>query len=993
MTTSRGESKRMAAEARPRERASRVLRCTAVVAPLVAVLLATTVSAAQHADIRPPATVLRARADTGAALQEAITPTRGWRQAVAGDARSFAIRARAVYPVTAAEPGPIENGMLIVRDGRIVAVGQDLRVPDGLRLIEMPDAVICPGFIDAASALVGPHRGPESVSGAYRALDAYDQHGGYRVTLSRGTTTVHLDPGGHRLVSGLGCVVKLAGPPEHRTLVAAADLTVNFGVFDPPALVDPPFYASSDVPIEPSQMQRPDSRLGQYLELNDRIAIAESWISDSAAYQTDAIDRHLDAFIEAWAAGLPLRVQVHEAEDIEGALAFVSQHDRPAYLVGLTEAAPLAAELTATNLPLVLRIEEAYRHPARDIGDGRDVIEPRASTAGVLAHGPAQPRVALAGPEGDWAADVRTAALLAVRGGMPAEQALAAITRIPAEILGIDERVGSLAPGKDADFLVLTDNPLAVSSHVARVYVDGALAFEAPGADALVVKGGTLWVGDGTLIHDGALLVEDGKITAVGRRVPHPPFARVIDAGPDAFLTPGFIDAHGHLGLQGDRSVVSADVPLHRLIAASDRMFTRVARAGVTTVLMAPYRVASNGARITAIKTYGGDRDELVAREIGGVRFAFLDDDPLLDIRKLKGVIEAGKKYAAQWQKYEEELAKWRENGDEAKPDKDEPEEETDEAPEQPATDPITGIWDATLSGDPLPEEVQVTMTLKLTGNQIEGRLSDPAGSGEEVVVRGTLEGKQVELELEQETPVGKPRIVATLDAEDHMAGSVNIGPYAIAFEATRTDKGPVEFKIQRRRGKDDDGRPMPPKINEALEPLRPLLAKEIPAVVEVQTPAQIDAVVQLFVDEYELPLVLLDARGAADVADMLVERRDKLGVIVPPQLERWRRGRPYNQAVDLGRQGIPVALQSDSEDGARNLPLMGLFAVQQGLGGDGALRALTSDAARLYKLEDRVGSLQPGRDGDVLIFDRHPFDAGAQLRRVIVGGKEVPND
>jgi imidazolonepropionase-like amidohydrolase len=181
--------------------------------------------------------------------------------------------------------------------------------------------------------------------------------------------------------------------------------------------------------------------------------------------------------------------------------------------------------------------------------------------------------------------------------------------------------------------------------------------------------------------------------------------------------------------------------------------------------------------------------------------------------------------------------------------------------------------------------------------------------------------------------------------------------------------------------------------VDEALEPLRPLLAGDIPAVVEVGSAGEIAAAVKFFVDEEKLPLVLLGAEASADVADTLVARKDAVGVIVPPQLMRQRARRPYHQVVDLSRRGLRVALQSGREDGARNLPLMGFYAVQQGLGGDAALMALTIDAARMYKLDDRVGSLEPGKDGDVLIFSGHPFDTGSRLQRVIVNGYEVPDE
>ncbi|MCH7870529.1 MAG: hypothetical protein IID33_02400, partial [Planctomycetes bacterium] len=185
---------------------------------------------------------------------------------------SFVIRAKAVYPVSVETFGPIENGMIIVRNGRIVAVGRDLDVPGDLRLIELRDETIVPGFVDAGSSLGGRHSGNESVSGAYDAFDGFDPYANYQLTLSRGISTVHLDPGGHRLVSGRGVVVKLAGERSKRVLKRHADLAVNFGVFDPPPVWEFPFYASSDDAIKPARRQRPDSRLGQYLELKYRIA-------------------------------------------------------------------------------------------------------------------------------------------------------------------------------------------------------------------------------------------------------------------------------------------------------------------------------------------------------------------------------------------------------------------------------------------------------------------------------------------------------------------------------------------------------------------------------------------------------------------------------------------------------------------------------------------------------------------------------------------------
>lgn len=893
---------------------------------------------------------------------------------------SFVLRAGTVYPMTAAQAGPIYDGVVVVRDGRIEAVGRDIEPPADLPVVHYPDASVCPGFVAAASYITPRHTGEHAVSGAYRAVDALDRYAENRRALSWGITTAHASPGGHRLVSGVGAVVKLAGDPDERVLSAEADLSINLGQFDQPPLIDQPFYASSDVAIEPARMQRPQSRMGQLLELSQRIGAGAAGIR--------AWDYHGAQFLERWSQGLALRIQARRAVDLDAALRFVQQHDRQAYIVGATEGDLLVDALLSAGVPVVLRIEETYDRPTYRLGDSPSALAPRLETAGRLGRAP---QLALAGRDGE-AADLRMVALMAMRGGLSKQRALEAITRGPAEILGVADRVGSLAPGRDADLLVLSGLPLEPTTHVLRTYVNGRVVFEAPGSDALVVRAGTIWVGNGQVVRDGSVLIEGGQVQAVGQRVPHPPYARTIDAGPQGFVTPGFIDAHGHLGLEGERSRVDSDFGIHRVLGEASREFLHVARQGVTTVMLSAYEAGASGARVAAIKTYGGGREELLADEVAGLKFSIAGDDPLGVKAKLKAQLEKGKKYVEQWKKYEEELNKWQEAQAQGKQVQPRPAETVTET--ETAIDPITGTWEYTISGDPLPEPTTAEMQLRLTGTQIEGRMSDPSGGGEDASLRGELSGEQVRMEIEEETPFGNPVIECTLDREDHMEGQVAIGDVlSLDFEATRTDKSPVEFKVRRKRRRGEDGRPLPPKVDPGLEPYRELLAGEIPAVVEARTAAEIVAALEFFVDEHKLPLVLLGAEQAADVADEIQKRKEQVGVIAGPRLVQRRDGRIYAQAVDLSRRGVAVALQSDAEDQARNLPLMGLFAVQQGMGGDAALRALTVDAAKMYKLDDRLGTLEPGKDGDILIHTGYPFDAGSQLQRVIVRGNEVPSD
>lgn len=932
---------------------------------------------------------------------------------------SYVVRAKSIYTATSAQPAPLSPGILVVRNGKITAAGNEVTIPADLPVIDLGDEVICPGFVNAGSAMVAPHAGPHSLGAGYAAIDSYDKYSDYETALSSGVTTAHLSPGGHRLITGRGAVVRLAGDSAGRVLRPESDLSINFGVYDPPRLIKPPFFASSDVAIVPAQRQGPESRLGQVLEIEQLIARS----SGAAPSFGRDFEFHERAFGKVWGSDLPLRIQSRRAADIEDAIQFAQRYKKKAYLVGAVEGDQLADAIARANLPVVLRLEQRYRGPDAPIGADPEALDAQIRVAGRLASSKNRVKIALAGAEGDSLSDLRMIGALAMRGGMSGDQALAAITRIPAEILGIETRVGSLAAGREADFLVLSAPPLSADAEIRRVYVAGKLAYDAaqPGGSdqprAVVIKGGTVWVGNGSTIQNGSILLENGKIRAIGQRVARPPGARVIDAGASAFLVPGFIDAHGHLGLEEigapeqARTAATPDISLAALIGTASREFVRVARSGVTTVMLAAYRSGPGGSRVAAIKTFGRARPDLVTRETAGVKFSLSGADPVLGVNAIRDALEAGKKYEEAWKKYAEELEKWKKEKESGTATS-KPKEEGDTKVEADKPDPITGTWEFTLSGGPMPEPVKATMKLKLSGNKIDGRATSPQGMGDEVPLTGTLDGENVTLEIDQDTGIGKPTIKAKLDREDHMGGQLKLGEmFSLEFEASRTDKSAVEFKVERSRKRGKDGRPQPPAVDERLEPIRPLLAGKVPALIEARTAAEARAAMKLLVDQYKVPVVLLDAPEAASIASEILSRKEHVGVVVPPEIVRSKGVRDpgmrdlattelerdnsttYNQAADLARLGIRVALQSDAEDGARALPLMGLFAVQAGLGGDEALRALTIDAARMYRIDDRLGTLEPGKDADVLIFSGHPFDAGSRLERVFVGGREVPNE
>ncbi|RJP41638.1 MAG: hypothetical protein C4547_01415 [Phycisphaerales bacterium] len=892
---------------------------------------------------------------------------------------SFAIRNVTILPVDPAAPWIIENGVLIVRHGKIAAVGSGLDVPADLRVLDGRGGVLVPGFVAAASLVGGGHAGDESVAARYRAVDGFDRYADYLTTLAEGVTTAYVDPGVHRLLTGMGAVVKLAGGPDERVLKDASELCVNLGdfVYNPPDFVTYNQPASSDIAIVPARIQRPASRLDQLLALDE--AIQEALTGAAGEYSI-----HRAALNSAWEGQTPLRIFAQRAADLEQAVLWLKKSGRSGYVVGGAEAHRVAGVLREHRVPLVYRAGDPFAYPAGNVGfDPNALDDSLHSLDGVT--------LAIASPFGQATAHLRLAAVAALEAGLDERRVLEGITRVPAEILGVADRVGSLAVGKDADFLVMSGPPLELTSHVLRAYVGGRIAFEPPPEGALVVKAGTIWLGPDEYLSDGAVLIEDGRIRAVGRHVPVPRYARLIDAGPSGFVCPGFIDVNNHVAFEGDTAATSPDVTAADLVGAADEPQVRLAMAGITSVLLSPYRFDRNGSQAAAVKTFGADRDARVVRRTAAVAFDLRDADPGTLDESVGKRLEAAKAYLEKWQKYEKDLAEWQEKKDKGEVTEAKPKAADQKAPEAGAVDPITGIWEGTVKGGPLPEPMSGRVALRLTGTEIEGRVISPPVPMEHKIV-ATLTGDKITGQIEVDTGgMGYPQLEATLDRPDHFVGTISFQGISVDMSADRVEKKDVEFKVARTKTRGKDGRPLPPKVDESLEPLRAVLEKRIPALVDARTAAQIEAVLKLFVERYEAPLVLLNAEEASAVAERIVEK--EAGVAVSPSVQQTRQYLPYFQAADLTRAGVPVAFQSNAEDGGRSLRRMVSFAVERGLSADAALAALTVDAARMFKLDDRIGTLSPGRDGDLVVLTGHPFEAGSSITHVVVAGQEVSEE
>lgn len=918
------------------------------------------------------------------------------------------------------------NAMLVVRSGRVDHVGNwdPARVPPGSRIVEFPAGVITPGIVAASSPVARGATTDESMAAAFRAVDGFDRYADLRGWLDSGVTTAHVSPGDDRLITGRGAVVRLAGPAQGRVLRDEADLSISLldAVYNAPLLLRPLIPPSADRLIEPAVPQAPGSRIELFTALKDAIENAQRGGEGPVLGPLGLFhDREL---ARAWNDNIPLRIRVDRADDLRAAIAFLDDQRRaaapqPGYIVGGREAALIAAQDRWPNTaPVVYLLDASFNRPASDRGYNPNPLRRQpANDVRTLIDRLGQSQLALAMGQGSLT-DLRLAIARSIGVGndaaITANEALHAITLAPARILGVDHLVGSLEPGKLADFVVFTAEPFELGAAVDRVYMSGRLVHRTDLIDAdrpqhnqhahphaantappTVIRAGSIWLGPGENLRNGEILVVNGKIAEVGPRVARPRGATVINAGENAFITPGFIDAHGHLGLAGDASPTPANLRLGDLAGVSDELDLRVAAAGITTVMLSPRRPVAQGSRISAVKTFGTSPADRVLAEPAAVFFDVRSEDHLTIPRTLKQRIDAGRAYAKRWSDHAEKVQEWEKARAEGKDI--EPEEpKVEEAPTQPSDDdPLTGTWRATLSGGPIPpsEQPEGTLAITLRGNQWEARLIEPPlPPGLEVKISGTLDGTKLTGTIELDTGgMGTPEIQAEITGPDIIEGTISLQGLTVNISANRTDKSAPTFRVARgkRRTTGKDGRPLPPPIDENLEPLRAVIEGRAPLVVAADSPRQIDAVINVVVNEAKLPLILLDATRAQAHTEKLSEHN--IGVIVPESIIR-REGfdSRYVQSADLASSGVPVLFGSRREDGAASLPAHVLYAVANGLSPEQAIAALTTNAAKQFKLDNRVGSIAKGHDADLIIFSGYPFDPGTRVQRVLINGRPV---
>jgi imidazolonepropionase-like amidohydrolase len=885
----------------------------------------------------------------------------------------------------------IENGFLVVVDGKVRSFGKDAP-PSDLPIVDASGKVVMPGIVAVDSDLAATadsdyQRTPDAL-----ALDSFDFERKWTQALSGGVTTAYVSPGRQRLISGQGAVVKLAGDDlVARVLAESQCLRVNFGegALQAPRVFEPNPHPTDDEPLEPARIQTPTSRISVLAEL--RAAFAEATDKDTGPGGRGPTEHRYDErpLAAVLAKKLPLRAGAFVAHDIRRALQLQAELGLAMVLEDPQEIAAVAPMAAKQGVAATFRMPVRF---GRTTPGGEDRLDkqPQGRLDAPAKAAAAGMKVGVGPAPGLPLRDYLLAVAVAVRAGLPEANALRAIGSDAAAILGVDGRVGSLAVGKDADFVVLSGGPLQVGTMVEQTWIDGKRAWQRQTtSNALAVRTGTLHDGLGRVFRNGVVLIQDGRIKSVGEDLAIPYGATILDL-PGTVTTPGFVDAFSHLGLAGDGTGVppgAANQRLHEAVMFDDPMFAPALAEGITTVLASGKDAGLVSGRITALKTGASDPEAMVVRAIAGQRFVHDAIGPDA-IKPLADQLQRGKQYLEAWRKYDKDLADWQAGKLKAAAAPPPAPAAPDAAPVE---DPVSGSWEAelTIQGQ---LTLKIVLELELAGTKVTGKVRT-SFSGRELpaqdISNGTFENGTLRLEFRGAGGGGGSAVLEAAVANDRLTGKLTlprIGEQEVS--ATRTSKkAGGAGKPAGGGATSDDGKPKAPRRDEALEPLRAAFLKQAAIVVRSNRGAAITDVAALL-DKEELPWVLQGAEDLADNPALL--KGKKPPVIVGPEAVTEEQGKLRNAAALLADQEVPLLFGSGECAAARNLPLHAAYAVRYGLSPADALVALTYAAAKAFRLDDRIGSLQRGRDADLVVFSGDPFEPQSRVLLVVCNGKVV---
>lgn len=366
--------------------------------------------------------------------------------------------------------GPvIEGGVLVVQDAKILAVGPaaSVEVPSGAKRHDLEGKTIMPGLVDTHSHIGGGSGGDRSapIQPAVRILDAIDvRNTGIRRAQAGGITTVNVMPGSGHLLSGQTVYLKLRrGSTIDDLLIRDQEGHIAGGLKmanGTNSIDEPPFPGTR---AKSAALAR--EAFIEAIDYRDTLKRA-----GDDPEKRPARDLGLEALLEVLDGRRIVHFHTHRHDDILTVIRLSKEFGFKPVLQHVSEGWKVAEEIAKAGLAcsVIVLDSPGGKIEAKDVSLTTGAVLDK---AGVLVGFHTD----------DYITDSRLflrSAALAVRAGMARDSALEALTMAGARMLGLDQRIGSLEAGKDADFIVLSGDPLSVYTHVEQTWIEGQKVFD-----------------------------------------------------------------------------------------------------------------------------------------------------------------------------------------------------------------------------------------------------------------------------------------------------------------------------------------------------------------------------------------------------------------------------------------------------------------------------------------------------------------------------------
>ncbi len=375
-----------------------------------------------------------------------------------------------------------EPGVVVVEDGKVVAVGQSPALPSAAKVVDCGEAVLSPGLIDAAWQLgthsdVGFSEQSSEVIPHLHVADSVDLHSEVFETLAReGVTSVYVTPEAASVLGSQGALLKTGGAGISRLVDCPPSIKANLGPESSrrAGWNRRPFSNNVDFHV-----RRPTTRMGSTWVFRKAFASAKEYaeLGIEAVNGEGHTEESIAALQEVLSGKVGLRFQARKAHDIHTAQRLCTEFGLTHILEYAQEAYECLELLAETRTPVIFGpLDAQARGMTRNFGDR---TKPCLRAPMLLQE--ANVPFCLTACDGLGESGLARIAGRAVRLGMDREAALAAVSKDAAAILGVGDRLGVIAAGNDADLVLWNGTPLDDTSKPVLVLIDGQVAHDETG--------------------------------------------------------------------------------------------------------------------------------------------------------------------------------------------------------------------------------------------------------------------------------------------------------------------------------------------------------------------------------------------------------------------------------------------------------------------------------------------------------------------------------